>query len=318
MSVKVMGRVWDLDLPHNKLLVLLALADHADHEGNNVFPSLGLVAWKTGYSQQQCRRVMSELEKDGILIATQRRQGFKTVYRIDVNKGKQKEAYTPSKMSPLPKSNPNPLHFDHSTPNMPSLKKEHEPSLEPSIEPNTRADAQSQSPNTSRTAQHEHSTIKEVSRLETKKRSEKSPKTVKGWLTRLSPVRAEVIEMLKVCYDGWDNAMMTPDNSLTVHQLENYITNTEEYIRLGGKANEVGQVYEYVADLVDYTIAPKTIAGYYLRWKASKKAEDSDKADKAYESAKAHVETLMTDEQRKKRAEQMKADRIAIFGEKTA
>lgn len=29
MSVKVMGQVWDLDLPHNKLLVLLAMADHA-------------------------------------------------------------------------------------------------------------------------------------------------------------------------------------------------------------------------------------------------------------------------------------------------
>jgi len=138
MSAKILGRVWDLDLPHNKLLVLLALADHADHEGNNVFPSLGLVAWKTGYSQQQCRRVMSELEKDGILIAIQRRPGFKTIYRIDVNKGIQKEPYTPSKMSPLPKSEDNPLHFDHTTPNMTSLKNDAEPSsLEPSKETNT-------------------------------------------------------------------------------------------------------------------------------------------------------------------------------------
>jgi hypothetical protein len=152
----------------------------------------------------------------------------------------------------------------------------------------------------------------------TKKRSEKSPKTVEGWLKRLPPVAPVVSEMLNACYEGWDKIMMTPENSLTVHQLENYITNAEEYIRLGGDWMEVREVYEYVADLVDYTIAPKTIAGYYLRWKASKKAEDSDKADKAYEAAKSHVETLMTDEQRKKRAEQMKADRIAIFGEKTA
>lgn len=137
MSAKILGKVWDLDLPHNKLLILLALADHADHEGNNVFPSLGLVAWKTGYSQQQCRRVMADLEKDGILIAVQRKPGVKTIYRIDVGKGILKEPYnsTPSKMSGVSKSNPfhpdrgNPLHFVTPTPYIVTAK----PSLEPSV-----------------------------------------------------------------------------------------------------------------------------------------------------------------------------------------
>lgn len=35
MSVKQMALVWDLDLPPNKRLVLLAYADHADDDGDN-------------------------------------------------------------------------------------------------------------------------------------------------------------------------------------------------------------------------------------------------------------------------------------------
>lgn len=118
MSVKVMGKVWDLDLPHNQLLVLLSLADHADHEGNNVFPSLGLTAWKTGYSTQQIRRIMRELEDAKILIAINKKPGRKAVYRIDTSAGKQKPEYiyTPSKMSQVSKSNP--LHPDTPTPDI--------------------------------------------------------------------------------------------------------------------------------------------------------------------------------------------------------
>ena len=61
MSAKLMGQVWDLDLPHNQAWVLMALADHADHEGNNVYPGLGLLRYKTGYSERQIRRVLDEL-----------------------------------------------------------------------------------------------------------------------------------------------------------------------------------------------------------------------------------------------------------------
>jgi uncharacterized phage protein (TIGR02220 family) len=62
MSVKVMGQVWELDLPHQEVLVLLAMADHADHEGRHVHPSLGLLSWKTNYSKRQIIRIMQALE----------------------------------------------------------------------------------------------------------------------------------------------------------------------------------------------------------------------------------------------------------------
>jgi hypothetical protein len=91
MSVKVMGAVWELDLSHSQLLVLLALADHADHDGNNIFPSVGLIAWKTGYSERQVQRIIGECVSEGLLIkvadATSRKPA---TYRIDVTAGKKK------------------------------------------------------------------------------------------------------------------------------------------------------------------------------------------------------------------------------------
>jgi len=145
MSGKIMGKVWDLDLPHNQLLVLLSLADHADHEGKNVFPSLGLTSWKTGYSEQQVRRVLRDLEKAKILLVVERKAGKRTVYQIDLSAGKLKPeyVYTPSKMSGVSKSkgyqndSGDPLHFDTSTPDIlpeetTGINRHREPSLEPS------------------------------------------------------------------------------------------------------------------------------------------------------------------------------------------
>lgn len=92
MSVKIMGQVWDLDLPANKLLVLLALTDHADHNGQNIYPSMGLVAWKTGYSERQVRRIVQSLVKDKILSA-EKRPGDTTKFTVHIENGKQKEPF---------------------------------------------------------------------------------------------------------------------------------------------------------------------------------------------------------------------------------
>ncbi len=93
MSVKTMGRVWELNLPHSHMLVLLALADHADHEGANIYPSVGLVAWKCGYSERQVQRIMSELVESGVLVKVSTKPGKKVTYRIDTTKSEQKTPY---------------------------------------------------------------------------------------------------------------------------------------------------------------------------------------------------------------------------------
>lgn len=88
MSAKASGRVWDLDLPHNKRLVLLAMADHADHDGRNIYPSTDLIAWKTGYSSRQVQRVIDTLITDGILVVVKpARQQHPATYSINFAAG---------------------------------------------------------------------------------------------------------------------------------------------------------------------------------------------------------------------------------------
>jgi hypothetical protein len=69
MSVKIMGLVWELDIPSSEKLVLLAYADHAEHDGTGIYPAIALVARKTGYSQREVQRLTRRLENKGLLIA---------------------------------------------------------------------------------------------------------------------------------------------------------------------------------------------------------------------------------------------------------
>ncbi len=93
MSAKIMGAVWDLDLPANEQIVLLALADHADHAGNNVFPSNGLVAWKCGISSRSVTRIKKQLCDRGILVTVSEEAGRVKEHRINLSAGKLKQPF---------------------------------------------------------------------------------------------------------------------------------------------------------------------------------------------------------------------------------
>lgn len=93
MSAQATGRVWQLDLPHAEKYVLLALADHADHLGDNIYPSIGLVAWKAGYSGRQVQRIIGRLIERSILIPVEARAGRPLVYRMDLEAGPVKAPY---------------------------------------------------------------------------------------------------------------------------------------------------------------------------------------------------------------------------------
>jgi hypothetical protein len=85
-----MGGVWELDLDPPEKIVLLAMADHADHEGRHVFPSVDLISWKTGYSPRQVQRIIRDLEKFGLLIRMGDAAGGRGVtnrYRIALENG---------------------------------------------------------------------------------------------------------------------------------------------------------------------------------------------------------------------------------------
>ncbi len=82
MSVKVMGLIWDCDLPPNHKLVLLAYADHADHDGGNIWPAVDRIASKTSYSKRQVQRTTAELVDAGHLARDGKGPKGTNKYRI--------------------------------------------------------------------------------------------------------------------------------------------------------------------------------------------------------------------------------------------
>src|SRR5688572_26355576 len=93
MSVKIMGEVWGLALTKSEKWVLMALGDHADHEGRNIYPSLGLIAWKTDLHPRTVERIVASLEERGILVLQEQRPGEANCYQADLSKAPRKPKY---------------------------------------------------------------------------------------------------------------------------------------------------------------------------------------------------------------------------------
>lgn len=62
-----MGRVWDLEIPPNQKLVLMAYADAAEHDGSRSFPGHERLQEMTGYSRAQIHRITNQLIAGGWL-----------------------------------------------------------------------------------------------------------------------------------------------------------------------------------------------------------------------------------------------------------
>ena len=98
MSVRVMSEVWELDLEHGCQGVLMAMADHADDDGTNCYPSVPYLAWKTGYSESQVRRIMKQLREAEIIVPVANEGGGRgnpVEYRIRIEKGSKKTPFIP-------------------------------------------------------------------------------------------------------------------------------------------------------------------------------------------------------------------------------
>lgn len=109
MSVKVMGAVWDADLGRYEKYILLAYADHAEHDGSSVYPSVGLIAWKTGYSERQVIRITKILVKKGYLIHYGESKFGTNLFRIDLESLPQREDYSGVGRRGRPPENPDTL-----------------------------------------------------------------------------------------------------------------------------------------------------------------------------------------------------------------
>lgn len=77
MSIKAMNAVWDLEVPTvingvnikaGHKFVLLAYADHADHEGKGIWPAIRTISKKCGVDDRTVQRLTYALEDSGILV----------------------------------------------------------------------------------------------------------------------------------------------------------------------------------------------------------------------------------------------------------
>lgn len=93
MSAKLMGHVWDLSLPRSERDVLLAMADHADDNGNSVRPGVDHLAWKTDYSVRQVQRAIISLKAKRIIEVVEGEKGGRgtiTEYRLFLHRAPKK------------------------------------------------------------------------------------------------------------------------------------------------------------------------------------------------------------------------------------
>lgn len=98
MSVRVMAQVWELDLPQPLKFLCLALADWADDEGGNIYPSVGTIARKVGASERTVQRQLADLVELGLVEVCSHAGGGRgrtKRLRLHTEKG--------DKLTPMPK-----------------------------------------------------------------------------------------------------------------------------------------------------------------------------------------------------------------------
>jgi len=78
MSIRLMSEVWRTDLPTVEKMVLLVIADHANDEGTEAWPSQATIAKKASVSIRTVQRSVNNLVKEGYLRMEKHRGGSAT------------------------------------------------------------------------------------------------------------------------------------------------------------------------------------------------------------------------------------------------
>ena len=85
MSNSLVAQVFTLNVPRPSKIVLLAMAEFADANGNSE-ASVNQIVIMTGYSGQQVNRVMKSLIIDGLIIPITAGAGEPAAYNIRVKR----------------------------------------------------------------------------------------------------------------------------------------------------------------------------------------------------------------------------------------
>ena len=68
MSIHVMAPVFETDLSAMEKLVLLCLADHANDDGANAYPSVNRLSARCSLSRRAVQKILRRLEKREVII----------------------------------------------------------------------------------------------------------------------------------------------------------------------------------------------------------------------------------------------------------
>lgn len=83
MSVKIMGLVWEAPLPRDQKFILLCYADHANHDGGDIWPAKERIQKMTSYSERSVFTITASLVEAGIMIREGRTASGTVRYRIN-------------------------------------------------------------------------------------------------------------------------------------------------------------------------------------------------------------------------------------------
>ena len=117
MNWQMFNEVWNLDLPANEQLVLLAYVSHVnkDDSEHKVWPSNGLIGWKIGVSEDTVIRIKKKLLARNILVLEEKMIGRANQYRIDLSQATRKQPfrYHPQVAGGQPPETTRNLRVDH-------------------------------------------------------------------------------------------------------------------------------------------------------------------------------------------------------------
>lgn len=144
MSVKVSALVWEVPLRATEKIVLLKLADNANHAGRNAFPSVSTIAARCGLSERAVQAALRRLQSQGLIAVQARATRYRpTTYSIVMGAGQ-------SPMAGTGASDPSRGACNGTA----AVQQERimgagpspDPSIDPSIEPSLRAISQKREP----------------------------------------------------------------------------------------------------------------------------------------------------------------------------
>lgn len=94
MSIEYLAYAWKIKFSTELRIVYMAMADHADQEGKNIFPAIAQLAWKTDMNVRTLQRNIRKLEATGLLVRDRKGNGRTTnMWHIDISKAEMKEPF---------------------------------------------------------------------------------------------------------------------------------------------------------------------------------------------------------------------------------